>query len=400
MPISTVHTRRKEFWKRVGCTDEHLEKLYQFSVEKDLDPRIISSIASVKLMKDHPKYRWHRDYYSTSPHISIHEILISPDFPKGWSVTMISKRKDLTLPLVQKLMYQVRGLSYDYLSINPNVTYEFMKKKKSSRINGSWSRFRVAQNPNITPEIVMKRTPPDFPGAHWWSIWPMSNRPGLSLEFLRRNRHELHLNWEEVTINPSFTWDMIKSTCNVFEWDFEAVPGNPNVTWEMVMEEYIPWLKENGYYEIIQDSIQYGSSPYLTVEIVEKHPELFKDEYDMERNPHLSEDFIHSLWDKYYWDGFQLPFNMNISLEFALSHDLKPLEDGVNEWNWEGFITPAREELRLKKIEKEAREHVAAYRIQWWWREIRLHPRHPVGNKRLRREADRDVSSFNSRDSK
>jgi hypothetical protein len=39
-------------------------------------------------------------------------------------------------------------------------------------------------------------------------------------------------------------------------------------------------------------------------------------------------------------------------------------------------------------VDKKYREYLAVYRIQRWWHQIRLNPRHPVGRRRLEREYD------------
>ena len=99
-------------------------------------------------------------------------------------------------------------------------------------------------------------------------------------------------------------------------------------------------------------------------------------------NSNIKMEFINTNLDK-PWDWYNISFNSNITMKDIKENPDKP-------WNWIGIssnpFTQDKQEFQLQQY----RRHLACYRIQQHWHRIRSDPRHPVGQRRLEREYERE----------
>jgi hypothetical protein len=86
------------------------------------------------------------------------------------------------------------------------------------------------------------------------------------------------------------------------------------------------------------------------------------------------------------WDWNGICWNPNVLISFIN-------ENPDKQWDWDEIanntFTRDKTEFQLQQY----RRHLASYRIQQHWHRIRLDPRHPVGQRRLDREYDRDFGN-------
>lgn len=154
------------------------------------------------------------------------------------------------------------------LSNHRNVTWDLIQTYRDL----PWVRNGVAENPNITPEVIQARPDPiwDFtkhnnkktnttkntkktkPGAkqqqqpstkcpRWrtepdnpWDWETISKHPTITLEIILANP-EKSWNWKYVSMNPNITCEIIRANPDK-PWFWPNVSNNPNLTWEFVRE--------------------------------------------------------------------------------------------------------------------------------------------------------------------
>ncbi len=83
------------------------------------------------------------------------------------------------------------------------------------------------------------------------------------------------------------------------------------------------------------------------------------------------------------WSWFAISRNPNITMDDIRNNPDKP-------WDWSGLIYNPFTKEKQNYIIQQYRRHLSAYRIQQHWHRIRADPRHPVGQRRLERDYDRE----------
>jgi hypothetical protein len=116
------------------------------------------------------------------------------------------------------------------------------------------------------------------------------------------------------------------------------------------------------------------------MEIIKENPDKPWNWHGISMNPNLTMEFIKENSDK-LWSWYYISSNPNITM-----NDIKENPDKPWVWTWitQNIFTLSKQVF----IHTEYRRYLASYRIQQWWLRLRLDPRHPVGQKRLEREAE------------
>lgn len=104
-----------------------------------------------------------------------------------WSGSGLSLNSNITYDhvLESERMRLAIDWSYDYLSSNPNITVDIVRRYPRKR----WNYYHLAMNPSVTCEDVL--TYPEMK----WSTYFLSNNPNLTKEFVE-TLPECHWNWE------------------------------------------------------------------------------------------------------------------------------------------------------------------------------------------------------------
>lgn len=391
--------RVRKFWKEVTQErDKYLQEKLDLTREHKICASAISSITTLKLMKENTDIIWSHIDFSSSPNISIQEILTRPSLLPGkntWWWAMVAKRPDLTLSLIRKNRSRVTWF-LNALSHNPNMTWDFVCNANLGRASGFWSIGSLSCNSHITLKIVKDNPKPFTIFSMGWSFYRLSGNPNLTFSYVKRHRGR-DWNWYIVTKHPNITWNNIKDNPGM-KWDYDSLPLNPNVTWKILMKEFIPHLKELRLYEDWIWEIEFSKHPKLTNQFIINHPRgpspMGWNWEHLSENPGITWELVEKFPEK-NWCYYKLSFNLGIPLEFALD---RPLANGGGDddgWVWSAFIGPRRYAKFIDKIiEEKARRHIAAYLIQEWWKNICVDKNHPIGAKRIKL----DIEFFGTRD--
>lgn len=243
----------------------------------------------------------------------------------------IAPMKIATLDFIEKHIDVMHG---SWLSSNPNLTIEFMRKypDKDWRMS-TFSRH----NPTVTPELVINNL--SF-GWNWEMLSTRSN-------FSPREHPEFPWDWEGYSRNDNF--------------DFNCVPTDKlcELDWSWISQSLITVsqiIKYSAYISWTQLTI----NEHITMSMIRKTPEL-----------HWSYDFVHA----------------NPNCDLAMFE--KKGEIYINQIAGKS-LGPDREAF----IERRFREHLSAYRIQQRWVLARTDPNYELCRKKL--EADWEAYSVSN----
>ena len=93
-------------------------------------------------------------------------------------------------------------------------------------LNKSWNWDWLSKNPNITFEDI--KTSPDSP----WNWNCLSSNPDITFEDVKANSDK-PWDWEYLSRNPSITFEDIKANPDR-PWDWDYLSQNPSITFEDV----------------------------------------------------------------------------------------------------------------------------------------------------------------------
>ena len=119
------------------------------------------------------------------------------------------------------------------LSLNPNITLEFIKKYKNRKW---WNKDDLIKNPNIqVNDIIDNPDLPWGPKAKWW------NNPNVKPEHLIKYNHIEQFKW--IIVSQCFHTSMEYIFSHLeYPWHWEAVSMNPNLTIEYIKNnKHINW---------------------------------------------------------------------------------------------------------------------------------------------------------------
>jgi len=121
-------------------------------------------------------------------------------------------------------------------------------------------------------------------------------------------------------------------------------------------------------------------NPNITMEIVEAHPDKPWKWYGLSKHPNITWEIIETHPDK-PWNWSDLSSNPNITMEIIETHPDKP-------WNWIGLSSNKFTKEKGLFMERKLLEHLAAFKIQTYWRRANYNPVYELCNRRLMKECD------------
>ena len=104
-------------------------------------------------------------------------------------------------------------------------------------------------------------------------------------------------------------------------------------------------------------------------------------------NPNLTMKDITERPDK-DWNWDCISRNKNITMEFIINNPDKP-------WNWETISKNKFEKDKELFIEEAYKKHLAAYKIQNWWKHITMSPYYAIGRKFIDRDGLALLNEYN-----
>lgn len=283
---------------------------------------------------------WDWSELSHNPGITLHDIVNHPDDPWVWS--------------------SVNGYSMNFCSVSSNQGIHF--KKVLQHLDKPWSWFELSANPTITIHDIRQLI--DKP----WNWYILSRNEGIPWSDVRRYP-DLPWNFEALSRKPNnddepfmlanfdkWSWNFVSENVSLgiikahmdWPWEWESVCRNPNIPFTA-----FPSLTSTVYL------YEWSRNPNMTIEhILPRQLRSFWiwaylseliDFQDILQHPNLPWNFDH------------MGRNKSLRLDYVLSNRDQP-------WNhWWLARNPFIRDYK-ENFEKLARRHLAAYKIQVYWR--------------------------------
>ena len=311
-------------WKNISSRDDITDEFVKRHADKEWDITALSERAN--LWEDINKNTQNYCVLSAvnNPNITIEfiERHIEIYETQDWYIRQIASMKIVTLDFIEKHLNILYG---SWLSSNPNLTIEFMRKYPDE----DWDMRKFSRcNPTVTPELVSNN--PEF---NWdWEV--LSTRSNFS----PREHPEFQWNWKGYSRNENF--------------NFECVPEDKlcELDWKCISQTKITTLPQIIKYSIYINWEQLTVSEYTTMNMIDNAPE-------------------------FPWCYKYVPSNPNCNLVML---------DKYKEFST--FYKMAGKSLETDKeafIERRYRKHLSAYRIQQYWNLVRTDLNYALCRKKL-----------------
>ena len=367
--------RRREFWKSYEV--EHKKRIRELWDKNNN----LSEIVTWDIIEENPDIDWNFGSFSINENIPWEVIVKNLD--KNWHWDKLSRR--IPYKIIKK--NPDHPWLYGIVSLNPTLTIEDVKED----LEKPWSWHNISQNYNLVKNWENYRRNKDFP----WDLTRLIQNPAIiPAEAMSKNPELFENNdrrvWSSMSWNRNLTWDDVKDRLNK-PWAWEGISENGKVitSFEMMrdlakvypicIETYsqnssLTW--ENVFNNIMVDWDMEGLSSnesVVTFEIIKERKNLRKgkewDWYFLSLNRKVATE-------KNVLENPEMPWNFSAlsGNEEAVSWELVR-EHADKDWDW---ITVNRI-LQEKLIVKMMRRNMAAYRIQWHWRNYLENPNHSHG---------------------
>ena len=213
-----------------------------------------------------------------------------------------------------------------------------------------------------------------------WLIGTLSRNTEIPLEIIRNN---MQMDWNWRSLTRRFSWNTIKNNFDL-PWCHYEMSMKPEITWGIV-QEYgnINWdwdhFKEPGQ----TLDVVLRQNPNITWSCIEQISGYPLDWDMISSNKNITLDVIVNnpgmpwVWGNSVWGGTSR--NPNLTWEFV-KYNLD------KDWDWD--IISARPDMFSSEQDMfdVYKRHIAALRIQKYWRWCISDPRHDVCQRRLLRE--------------
>ena len=121
------------------------------------------------------------------------------------------------------------------------------------------------------------------------------------------------------------------------------------------------------------DSI--SENPNITIEFINKYPDKPWDWDWVSKNPNITMEIIDNNPDK-PWKWNYISINPNITMEFINKYPNKS-------WNWSNISYNKFTKDKNEFILREYKKHLASFKIQQWYHNIRMNPEYKFCRKRV-----------------
>ena len=271
--------------------------------DKDWDWSKISENPNITwdIIQKNPEYYWDYEYVCMNPSISGEIIENNLDLLNDW--TSISFNTNIPYDFFKKHVDKSKKFAWECIANNSTVTWNTVQENP----NNHWDSDGLSENPNMTEDILKSNfkidscfTPikelvwnihckskdqmfePEFisifknPNISWETIktQPLhlcyidcfSGNPVIDIDIVLKNLH-IKWNWEDLSANPSMTWEIIQKTKNIkgVRWDYWGISKNPNITISIIKSfPDRPWVWKN-----ISEN-KFSRHPYYQSELYRK----------------------------------------------------------------------------------------------------------------------------------
>ena len=274
----------------------------------------------------------------------------------------LCKNKFVTLDLIHELDKCV-GVDYAMLSSNPNLTIEYVMK----HLDKPWNWFHLSWNESISIHDVLLNS-----SLPWDWRWISSTKPGVTFQII-----EAH---------PHIPWDFMALSKNL---SFEDIINHPETPWNI---EYLSFNKSVPLSYVLQHLDWNWDWHGVSILIVKNIDDVISNMHvqhwnwralSLNKNIKL-QDFV-----KYVelpWNWYEISERSDINIQDAIDHYWLP-------WNWDVLAARVSSHAHDTMFEVTNDEyldyvskHLAAKRIQRWFRMAISQPSFLMCRRRLMRE--------------
>lgn len=304
---------------------------------------------------------------------------------------------DQFLQLVEQFID--KNWNVNRLSAHPLITQRLLRKMPKLIQNGN----EMSQNPNLTWKFILAH--PKLP----WNFQCLSNHSCITWDIVLAHP-SFHWNWKRLSSNPNITWDIIQAYSE-YPWDPYYFSQNPNLTWEVAQilmgedadctgwvlqhpnitwDNFINGFLHYEYYASVSLNpninpiiIEQNSNVRWCSDLLAQNPSIpfdfFLEHEDMKWNWRFISAHPNVFWTtvvahpEKHWNLYDLCKNPNLPWKVVLANHVR---FGHECW-WELSSNPFLHQQQLILAEH-ARRHLAAYRLQKWWRSVVSNPSHSL----------------------
>ena len=150
--------------------------------------------------------------------------------------------------------------------------------------------------------------------------------------------------------------------------------GNSNYNLKEILKKYESYWNSYYWNEFVlknENKVNWSMlsrNPNITMELVKDNPDKPWDWQYLSYNPNITMEIVNANPDK-PWNWSCLSENPNITWEFVNANPDKP-------WYWYGLSKNLLTKERELFMEKKLREHMAAFKIQTYWRRAHYNPKY------------------------
>ena len=168
--------------------------------------------------------------------------------------------------------------------------------------------------------------------------------------------------------NPNITWDIVRDNLDK-PWDWDSLSYNPTITLDIKENPEKPW-----------DWYSLSRHPTITWDIVKENPKKPWNWEGLSSNPNITWDVVKDNLHK-PWNWFSLSSNPNITWDIIKENPDKP-------WCWNKLLRTNFSKQREQFLSQQYIKHIAAFKIQTYWRKANYDPSYELCKRRLIRECD------------
>jgi hypothetical protein len=236
----------------------------------------------------------------------------------------------MTLSILEELIliYPNDKWNWKQLTMNPNVSFEFIKNNK----NLPWDYNYISCNLSITEDIVLNNT-----DINWNYKYIYSNK-NFSFKFIYDYfiKNNIHIDWYKLSSNPSINISDILQYPNL-PWDTDGLSTNPSISINYILNEgktkkwNLYLLSSNSCIteiDIYKNKLNWiytslSSNHNLPIKYVSDNITKDWNYYNLSSNPNITMNDIKK-YPYINWDSIGLSLNSNLYLDFILDNlDIK-----------------------------------------------------------------------------
>lgn len=292
----------------------------------------------VKMYTDKP---WKWDFLTVNKNISLEFILKNKKEPFKWKWDMLLDNPNINLECIEKHLKKVKWCMFGLSRI---VTEEF--HNRHPELKYIWGLGGMSNNPHISYEFVSM-----YPDKDWdYSMYGLSRNKNMGIEYFKTLGTVL----SDPTLNEGITIEIIE----FFKWRLSYTILSKYIDPEIV-DHYISKGDTMKNWDFGIDGL--STNPRLTYKIVEKYPDRDWDYSsinidfvkwkpparkhkiwkELSCNPYVTTEFISMHLDKpWNFDAGGLSSNESITPEFITKHSARRWSYGVCGLSDNKIITP------------------------------------------------------------